>query len=127
MSIDGKARSGQSPGAERQHVDAFETIRKTFPVPFEHLVVSQQMMSKSYRLGALKVRVAGHNDVQILLGGIRQLLLEHFQVRDHEASLFPQKKTHIESDLIVAAACGVELLSRGADFFTQAPLDVHMD
>jgi hypothetical protein len=53
--------------------------------------------------------------------------LEHLQVLDNEPNLFPQKKTHIERDLIVAAAGGVELPSRGADFLAQTALDVHMD
>ena len=66
-------------------------------------------MSKSNRLSALEVRIAGHNDVQILLGDARQLPLEHLQTLDDERHLFAQKKTHIEGDLIVATARRVEL------------------
>src|SRR4249920_41407 len=71
ISIDRKAGSGQGAGAERQHIDAIETARKPLPVTLEHLVVCKQMMGKPYRLSALQVRIAGHDDLQILPGSAR--------------------------------------------------------
>src|SRR5262245_63513545 len=97
------------------HVDASETARQSLAVALEHLVVSQQMMRKQHRLGALQVCVAGHDDVQILLGGDGQLQLERFQTVDRKHDLLAQIKPHIEGDLVVATARRVELSSGSAD------------
>src|SRR5262250_2814122 len=71
ITIDRKACARQGAGAERQHVDAIETAQKSLPIALEHLVVSKQMMGEPHRLRALQVCIAGHNDVEILLGGAR--------------------------------------------------------
>ena len=39
------------------------------------------MMRKQHRLGALQVRVAGHNDVEIILRRARQLALQAAETR----------------------------------------------
>src|SRR5262245_43605989 len=115
VAIDGEAGSRQGAGAEREHVDALETARKPLPVALEHFIVSKQVMRKSHRLSALEVCIAGHDDVQILLGDARQLPLERLQTLDDAGNLFAQEKTCIEGDLIVATARRVELSSGGAD------------
>src|SRR5262245_49734833 len=125
--IDRKACARQGAGAKRQHVDAIETAPKTLPIALEHLVVSKQMMGKAHRLCALQVCIAGHNNVQVLLGGACQLALKQLYTLEDKRNLFAQKKPRMQRDLIVATARRVQLLSSGADLLTQPAFDVHMN
>ena len=54
-------------------------------------------------------------------------MLERLETFKNEPDFLAQKQAHIERDLIVAAARGVEFAPSGSNFFRQPPLDIHMN
>ena len=72
-------------------------------------------MPEGYRLCALKMGIARHDSTLVLLrlvgNGRRKLCRERYKL----AYPLAQIKAYVECDLIVSAACGMQLLSRSAD------------
>ena len=73
------------------------------------------------------MRVTGHHHVDVLARQARQRLAHfverHPQVADH----LLQVHAHVEHDLVVAAARGVQVTAGGADDLGQSPLDGRVD
>ena len=63
----------------------------------------------------------------MLLGNRKQRLEEFQQLRLDGHDLVTQIHAHIDGDLVVAAAAGVELFADVADFFREQDFHVHMD
>ena len=85
------------------------------------------MVTEGNRLSALKVGVAGHNGVGVLLS----LAGDHLYQTDDEIfnidDLFFEVKLYVERDLVVAAARGVKPLAVVADPLCQLALDEGVD
>ena len=71
--------------------------------------------------------VARHRRFQMLLGNRKQRLEEFQELRLDRQHLVAQIHAHIHSDLVVAAAAGVELFADVADLFREQDFHVHVD
>ncbi len=67
-SIDGKAAPGERAGAQRRDVGTAQRILDPAAVPAEHLDVGEQMVGEQDGLRSLRVGIARHHRVEVLLG-----------------------------------------------------------
>ena len=125
--VDGKGGARQGAGAQGHDVGLFPAVAVAALVALEHLHVGQQVVREEHGLGALQVRVAGHQHVLVAPRGPRQRLPQRLKVRQDAVERVPQVEPHVQIDLVVAAPGGVELLAHGADLLGQPPLDVHVN
>ena len=119
----GYAEPATAPEPRRQHGRATRRGAEASPVPLERPEVSEQPVCGRDRLGALEVRVRGHQYRLDLSGAIHDHALE-FTNRPIEAPdgiHGPQPGGC--GDLIVPAASGVKLRCHVADCFVQQPVD----
>src|ERR1700736_5058994 len=83
-------------------------------------------MSEQNRLSALQMRVAGHDNIDMLLGDLERRSLQRANMRTDFGDLRYHVKPQIERDLVVAAPGGVQFCSSGANSFRERDLDIHM-
>ena len=126
FAIKDDAGTGERAGAERQNVSSFQTIIKAFEIARERFDLAQQIVREQNRLGALQMRVAGHNKIDMLFGEIDERRLQFLELRRRLAGLFFDVKPEVERNLVVAAARRVQLRAGVADFFDERALDIHM-
>src|SRR5205823_3695752 len=107
--IEDDCRSSQRAGTERQHICSRIAITKTLHVALERFDLRQQIMREKDWLRALQMRVTGHHKIHMLLREIKQRGLQRAKTSRDFCNLRFHIKTKIERDLIVAAACGVQL------------------
>ena len=84
-------------------------------------------MSDKDRLGALKMRVAGHYCIARLLGKIDQGLGPLFESGEDAVDGVADEETHVGRDLLVAGAAGVEFERERANVLGKLQLDKMMD
>ena len=117
----------QGARAERQPPALALGEAEARTVAGEHPEVGQEMVSEVHRLRTLKMRVAGHRPVDVLLGPAEQ----HPHQRLHGALGARRALTRVHrevcDDLVVARAGGVQPPADGPDDLCQAPLDRHVD
>ena len=82
-----------------------------FSVPAEHLKISPEMMGEGDRLRLLQVGETRHEGIQILLHDAQDSLQKMLQQGVRLVNLIADVKLHIQRDLIIAAAAGMQLLS----------------
>ena len=85
------------------------------------------MLRKRDRLRPLQMRVAGHDGLLVFLCLFAENRFQLQQVFNHGRNFVPEVEAEIERDLIVAASCRVQALSRVSDSLCQKRLDVHVD
>ena len=78
-------------------------------------------------LGALQVRVAGHDRLGVGLGLQEKSVLKRAKPRYDVVDGFPQKEAYVEGYLVVTGTCGVKPSCRLADERGQPGLDVHVN
>ena len=127
MAVDGQGGTGQCPRAERQYINPLAALLQAFTVTAEHLVVGEQVMRQEHGLGALEMGVPGHHYGTMAFGETGELLLQSAKQLLNGSDLVAQIQAHIEQDLVVAAAGGMQLAAQGADLLGQPPLDRHVD
>ena len=113
--VDGICCPRERTRAERGEVHSFGGILKASEVAAKHFDICAYVRRKSYRLGALEMRVARHNAAGILL----RLAVERSDEPVYELcdalNVFSQIESYVNGDLVVSAAPGVEPLARVAD------------
>ena len=125
--VDGIRRSSQRAGAQRTLVHALLTVFEPCDIAREHARVGQKMLRKRDRLRPLQMRVAGHDGLLVFLCLFAENRFQLQQVFNHGRNFVPEVEAEIERDLIVAASCRVQALSRVSDSLCQKRLDVHVD
>src|SRR2546430_4750028 len=91
FAIKDDAGTGERAGAERQNVSSFQTIIKAFEIARERFDLAQQIVREQNRLGALQMRVAGHNKIDMLFGEIDERCLQFLeQMEEHTSELQSQ-------------------------------------
>ena len=78
-------------------------------------------------LGALQVRVAGHDRVGVGLGLREKSVLKRAKPRYGVVDGIPQKQTHVQCNLVVTGTCCVKPSCRLADELGQPALDIHVN
>ena len=127
LAIDGVRDAGEGATAERQLVHDGHGVEEAVQIAIEHLHVGEHVMREEHRLGALEVRVAGHDGVGVLLGEVDQRGLQRDEVDGGASRRLDDVEAEVGSDLVVAGAGGVELAGERADLLCEAGLDVHVD
>ena len=85
------------------------------------------MVAEADRLRDLQMREAGHDGVGVLRGHFDQRELQSFEQFADGVDLVTQPQAHIGSDLVVAAAPGVQTLARVAHQLSQPRFDVQVN
>src|SRR6185295_17652646 len=98
--------------AERQLIYSRANFNQALAVALHHLEVSQQVMREQNGLRALKVRVTRHHRIKICFSQLNNRALKLADERVQAINLSAQKNPQISSDLIVAAATRMNLVSR---------------
>src|SRR5437773_3744342 len=125
--VQNDCRSSERAGTKRENICSDEAIAKALRVAFKSFDLSEQVMAERDRLGALQMRVTGHQQIDVLLSEAEQRGLQISQpIRDF-CDLGFYIKPKIERHLIVPAARGMKLSADGAKSFCQRRLDVHVD
>src|SRR3989304_5753207 len=78
------------------------------------------MMAKKNGLSPLKVGVARHYGINVLLGDFKNRLLKFLYEKKYGRNLVFQIKPFVERDLIVSRPSCVEFPAELADFFSKA-------
>jgi hypothetical protein len=125
--IDRIGDSSQRAGAEGHDVDARTTIGEALVVASEHVVVGEQVVRQQYRLRALLVRVARHHEVDVLARQARDRFAYLVERDAKIADDFLEIHPHVEHDLVVTTARGVQAAPRRAGDLGQPPLDGAVD
>ena len=125
--IDGKATSGERTGAERRDGGTAQRILDPATVTMEHLNIGEEVMGQEDGLRALRVRVAGHHRIDMLLGTDDQRGLERGDRFEQLRSGPSHVQAQIERDLVITAAACMELSTQRAQLFAEALFDQHMD
>ena len=121
LAIEHDGRAGERSGTKRQDIDPLQAIIEAACVTREGLDLRQQVVRKKNRLGALHVRVARHDKIDMCLGQTEQGKLQGAQPRAHLRCFRLYVKAEIEGDLVVSAPSGLQFSSGRADAFRQAP------
>ena len=111
--VERQSGTGNRTAAERADVRARAAVPEALAVAFEHLDVGEQMMREINRLRALQMRVAGNEDVGIFFSQPDECALQPGDFAEQHNDFVPQPETHVECDLVVARAPGVELGAGG--------------
>lgn len=85
------------------------------------------MVSEADRLGDLQMGETGHDGFSVLFRQIDQGRLKASNQVLNDGNLVAQPQADVGGDLVVAAAAGMQALTRIADFVGQAAFDVHVD
>ena len=115
--------AGNCAGAERAEVEARTAIGEARGIAQNHFNVGEQPVGHVDRLGALQVRVAGHEGVAGVFGELDQRLRPGGQRGDVVVDLRADVEAEVGGDLLVAAAAGVQLETERADALDQRELD----
>ncbi len=113
--------------AEGRDVHPPTGIPEPLLVPREHFVVGEQVMGKQDRLGPLDVRVAGHDDPEILLRARPDRLLGLVHQQDDVVDRVSEVQAQIQCHLVVPAPRGVELPADLSQPLGQDLLHRHVD
>ena len=125
--IQGIGGAGQGAAAQGHDVHALQGVLQAGEVPQQHLGVGHQVVAKGDGLGPLHVGVAGHHRGGVLLRFAAQHFHKVLQLGLDGGAVLAQGQAHIQSDLVVAAAGGVQALARVADAGGELPLHKGVD
>ena len=125
--VERQARTRERARAERRHVGARQAVVPAVDVAGQRPEVREQVVREQHGLGALQVRVAGQRDLGRLPRALQQHALQLVDPRRDRPALAAQVEAHVERDLVVAAATGVQLGTDRARDLGDPPLDRGVD
>ena len=125
--IERQARTRERARAERRDVGAFQAVVPAIDVSSKRPEVREQVVREQHRLRPLQVRVAGQRDLGRLPRALQQHALQLLDAQRDRAAFAPQVEPHVERDLVVAAATGVQLRTDRARDLGDAALDRGVD
>ena len=118
--------TGQGSAAQGEHVHADGAIREAANVALQHFEVGQHVVSEQHRLRALQVRVARHQDFLVLPCQFDEGALHRPQTGNRVVNGGASVQAHIQGDLVVARATGVQARSGRTDQVGEPAFDVHV-
>ena len=125
--IGGEVDAGQRAGAQREAIRTGQHAREALVVAAEHPEVGQQVVREIDRLGALKVGVAGHRPVQVVLGHLQERGLQRAQRLPCGQRVGAHEHRHVRRHLVVARARRVQPAAHRAGELGDPALDRHVD
>jgi len=105
--IDGKATAGERTGAERGDVGTAQRVLDPATVTTDHLDVGEEMVGQQNGLRALRVRVAGHHRIDLLLRPGDQRGLEPGDRFEQLRSGASRVEAQIQRNLVIATPASV--------------------
>ena len=126
LAVERQRGAGNRAAAERADVHARVAVPKPLAIALEHLDVGEQMVREINRLRALQMRVAGNEHVGIFLAERDERALQAGDFAEQHDDFIAQPEPHVEGDLVVARAGGVQF-GAGGHAPGQLGLDVHVD
>ena len=84
------------------------------------------MVGEQHRLGTLKVSVAWHQCRSVLLSEFQQRLLHSPQPRNRLLDDLSGVESHVQGNLIIAGAAGVQPTAHRSHQLSEAPFNVHV-
>ena len=108
VAVERQGRSGQRTRAEGRAREPRAGVAETSGVAPEHLHVGVPVVCESQRLGALEMRVARQDRVQVLLGAREQHAPQLREPAPDGAHGIAQEERQVRRDLVVAAATRVQ-------------------
>ena len=125
--IDGKAAPGEGAGAQGRDIGPAQRILDPAAVPMEHFDIGEQMVGEQDGLRPLRVRVARHHSVEMLLSPGNQRRLEDSERLEQLSTGGPDIEPQVQGDLVIAAPARMQLSPQRAELLPQALLDRHVD
>ena len=117
--VQGIGRPRQRAGAEGAVIHPAVNIRQPLPVSAQHLEIRAEVMGQGDRLRLLQVGEPGHEGLRVcghhVVEGLQQALYQFVRL----LYLIPGIEPHVEGDLVIAAAPGVQLLAELPDPLSQ--------
>ena len=119
--------AGERGSPERVGVRGVARGGEAREVAREHPEVREQVVGEQYRLRVLEVRIAGHHDVEVLVGGVEKDAAQ-LDVAGHEllAEVLGEQ-ADVGCHLVVAGASGVQAPAGRADRASERTLHGHVD
>ena len=111
LTIDAEGVTGKGTATKSAAVDALDNLTEALEIASESKAVRHHPVAPTDRLGALQMGVAGHDDIDLLLGAGSSNAEEVLEVLLDLAELVAEPHAHIGSDLLVTGATGVKLAS----------------
>ena len=126
FAVESQRGTGNRAAAEGTDVDTTKSIDEPLLVALQHLDVCEEMMGEIDRLRPLQMCVAGHDDINITGGQIDESPLELLDFAAQAGDFVTEPESHVEGDLIIARAGGVELCA-GRCAASELGFDVHVN
>mmetsp|Transcript_26749 Transcript_26749/g.74969 ORF Transcript_26749/g.74969 Transcript_26749/m.74969 type:complete len:258 (-) Transcript_26749:62-835(-) len=120
FAVDAERVSGQGAGSERALVGTRDEFLQSLRVAHQRCQMAQQPMGVPDWLGRLQMRVAGHENVDVLLCVLGTRLQQHRHVLHNFTLGLDQPKARIGGNLVIAGSAGVELSADGSDDLGQS-------
>src|SRR5207248_678607 len=125
--VDGEGGAGQGGGAEGQDIEAFAAVGEALAVALILFDVGEEVVGGEDGLSALQVRVAGQDEVAVMLGSLEEGALEVEETGVEGIAGVACPEFDGGDDLIVTAAGGVELAPEVAEPVDESAFDVRVD
>ena len=125
LALERQRRAGQRAAAQRTHIEPGQGFIQPLVVALQHLDISQQMMRQVNRLGTLQMGVTRNDHFTAAPAQFNQGALQRLNLPGQRDGLLAQPKPHVERDLVIARATGVEFGAR-CHPARQRRLDVHV-
>ena len=84
-------------------------------------------MGEEHRLRPLQMGIAGHDDVPVRLCQVEKGFLQSDKLLYGLSDGFSGEEAHVQRNLVISGAGGVELLTYIANLLDKPCFDVHMD
>ena len=117
----------QRAAAKRHHIRPRMRLPKALRVAPQHLKVGEQVMREENGLRALHMGIAGHYHSRVGVRLRHKRLSQRVNRAQYAIDSLLGEHPHIERNLVVARARGVELSRGVAYLLKQAALHIHMD
>ena len=127
FAVYGIGNAGEGAAAEGHHVRHLVDLPKPLAVASQHLEVGEHVVGKQDGLGPLHVGVAGHDRAGVLIGLVHEHGPEAMERRERPVHGVLGVHSHVEGDLVVAGAGGVQAPGGLTDLLEETALDVHVD
>ncbi len=127
LPVQGVGGTCQGARAQGQAVGSFLSVVHAPYIPQEHLEPYQKPVSQGDGLGTLQVRIAGHHVPVMFLRKAQQRFAQLNKGLERFIAGVLHIQAHVGGHLVVAAAAGMQLLARVADFLRQQAFHQHMD
>ena len=118
---------GQGASPQGTLIQPLQTVLQPGHVPLEHIGIGHHIVAERGRLGTLKVGVARHHCISVLLGFLRQHLLQFQNHSDDNRDFLFHIQAGVHCHLVIPGPRGVQPLSCVPDALGEQGFDIHVN